>query len=224
MVCVFGRGSSSLNNIGTSQPLGGAIKRNFDILFAIIAITASFGIVIISVVWIKVVSRGPAFFVHYRIGFGGEEFPCLKLRTMTVDADERLKAHLAANPRDRKEFEEHQKLTHDPRIVPGIGKFLRTTSLDELPQFLNVLLGHMSIVGPRPVTAAEVDRYGIHRATYLATRPGVTGLWQVSGRNALSFEERVEIDSEYVKNWSMGRDAKIILKTIKVVFTGEGAC
>ncbi|WP_324753946.1 sugar transferase [Roseovarius sp. Pro17] len=205
-------------------PLGHAAKRIFDILFAIVAISASLGVVLISALWIKAVSRGPAFFVHYRIGFGGEEFPCLKLRTMTVDANERLEAHLAENPEDRKEFELNQKLKHDPRIVPGIGNFLRKTSLDELPQFLNVLLGHMSIVGPRPVTDAELDRYGMHQSAYLATRPGITGLWQVSGRNTLSFEDRVEIDSEYVKNWSMTRDLEIVVKTVKVVLTGEGAC
>jgi lipopolysaccharide/colanic/teichoic acid biosynthesis glycosyltransferase len=173
---------------------------------------------------LKVFSPGPLFFFHERIGFKGERFNCIKFRTMVLDAEARLREHLDSDPEARAEYAEKQKLRSDPRIVPGIGRFLRNSSLDELPQFVNVLFGDMSIVGPRPVTTEEVGFYGSQATTYMSTRPGITGLWQVSGRSSLTFVERVRIDATYVRNWSIAQDLKIIFRTVGAMLHGRDAC
>jgi Undecaprenyl-phosphate galactose phosphotransferase WbaP len=165
---------------------------------------------------------GPAFFGHRRIGANGRSFRCLKFRTMVPNAEEVLLQVLKADPTARIEWAETQKLRDDPRITP-IGDFLRRTSLDELPQLVNVLRGEMSLVGPRPIVEAEVVRYGRNIDHYYQARPGMTGLWQVSGRSDTSYQRRVQLDCWYVKNWTLWHDVMILLKTIPAVLKKDGA-
>jgi lipopolysaccharide/colanic/teichoic acid biosynthesis glycosyltransferase len=166
---------------------------------------------------------GPAFFAHQRVGRGGKLFGCLKFRSMVIDSQARLEALLANDPAARAEWEATRKLKNDPRITP-IGRFLRSTSLDELPQLINVLLGEMSLVGPRPVQEAEIDRYyGASAAHYMAVRPGITGLWQVSGRSETSYESRVALDVAYVSRPSLLADLSILLRTPVAVLSRRGA-
>jgi lipopolysaccharide/colanic/teichoic acid biosynthesis glycosyltransferase len=206
-----------------AKPLGGVTKRLFDICFSALALAISLPFFAVIAIFVRISSPGPVFFRHERIGFDGVPFKCTKFRTMHLDAAAQLEAHLAADPAARAEFAEFHKLKHDPRIIPVIGTLLRKSSLDELPQFFDVLTGAMSVVGPRPVTPDELVKYGSARRIYKACRPGVTGLWQVSGRNDLSFEQRVAIDKRYVRSWSFRKDLVIIFKTIKVVMCREGA-
>jgi lipopolysaccharide/colanic/teichoic acid biosynthesis glycosyltransferase len=206
-----------------TQPVGGIAKRAFDVAFSVAAIAGSLGLFVPVAMVIWLISPGPILFRHERIGYQGRRFKCLKFRTMKVGGNAVLEAHLAANPKSRKEFQHKRKLRKDPRVIPVVGTLLRKTSLDELPQFINVLLGDMSVVGPRPVTREEVDLYGPLKPTYLSVRPGVTGLWQVSGRNNLCFDERVALDGHYVRNWSFRGDAAIILRTFAVLLNGRGA-
>jgi lipopolysaccharide/colanic/teichoic acid biosynthesis glycosyltransferase len=167
---------------------------------------------------------GPAFFAHQRVGLGGRRFGCLKFRSMGTDAAERLAALLASDPAARAEWEATRKLKDDPRVT-RVGRFLRATSLDELPQLINVLLGQMSLVGPRPVPAAELDaEYGAAAAGhYCSVRPGITGLWQVSGRSDTSYAQRVALDVQYAVNPSLWQDIRILLKTPAVVLLRRGA-
>ena len=166
---------------------------------------------------------GPAFFAHQRVGRGGKLFGCLKFRSMVIDSQARLEALLANDPAARAEWEATRKLKNDPRIT-RIGRFLRSTSLDELPQLINVLLGEMSLVGPRPVQEAEIDRYyGASAAHYMAVRPGITGLWQVSGRSETSYESRVALDVSYVSRPSLLADLSILLRTPVAVLSRRGA-
>lgn len=201
----------------TGVPTGGRLKHIFDRLFACVAILAFSVPMLLIALLIKIMSPGPILFAHDRVGFRGKTFRCLKFRTMTVDADERLKALLASDPEAATEFAETRKLRNDPRIIPGIGQLLRKLSLDELPQFFNVLTGDMSVVGPRPVTQEEIkDHYGFDHA-YHEARPGITGLWQVSGRNDLGYETRVALDQTYVRHWSFSKDLELILRTAAVI-------
>jgi len=156
---------------------------------------------------------GPVFFRQQRIGVNGKRFECLKFRSMAADAEARLADLLRSDPEAAAEWARAQKLTNDPRIT-RIGHFLRKTSLDELPQLINVVLGEMSIVGPRPVVPGEIDKYGRAAEYYYRVKPGVTGLWQVNGRNNVSYDERVRLDSYYVRNWTLWRDLCIALKTV----------
>lgn len=205
------------------RPVGGKTKRAFDVGFSLIALLSVSLLFVVVMAMIRLSSKGPIFYAHQRVGYGGRPFPCLKFRTMVIDADERLRRLLEADPVASREFELFQKLKGDPRIVPGIGSFLRTTSLDELPQLINVLLGQMSVVGPRPVTKDELGKYKEAVGDYLRSRPGITGLWQVSGRNDLSFEDRVKIDQFYVYRWSFLQDLRILLRTFEVVVLRRGA-
>jgi exopolysaccharide production protein ExoY len=164
----------------------------------------------------------PILFGHLRVGRGGRLFKCLKFRSMYRQSDAMLEELLRTNPEARAEWERDQKLVDDPRVTP-IGNFLRRTSLDELPQLINVLRGEMAFVGPRPVTVAELERYGQVRWHYLSVTPGVTGLWQVSGRNNLSYAERVALDRRYVEERSAGMGLNILVKTVDVVLRGHGA-
>ena len=164
----------------------------------------------------------PILFGHYRVGANGKLFRCLKFRTMYRNAEQMLADLLRDSPTARAEWDRDQKLTNDPRVTP-IGDFLRRTSLDELPQLINVLRGEMTLVGPRPITVAELTRYGVVRWHYLSVRPGLTGLWQVSGRNNTTYEERVALDRRYVEHRSTWMDVKILFKTIKVVLARDGA-
>ncbi|MDB5999108.1 MAG: exopolysaccharide biosynthesis protein [Rhizobacter sp.] len=167
-------------------------------------------------------SGAPVLFGHYRVTQSGRLFRCLKFRTMYADAESMLSELLAKDPAARQEWQRDQKLTHDPRVTT-IGKFLRRTSLDELPQLFNVLSGDMRLVGPRPITVSELTRYGAVRWHYLRVRPGMTGLWQVSGRNNTTYDERVALDRSYVEKRSLLLDASILLRTIKVVLLRDGA-
>jgi Undecaprenyl-phosphate galactose phosphotransferase WbaP len=170
------------------------------------------------------IRRGGAapIFGHVRVGLHGREFRCLKFRTMVPDADDVLKKLLDTDPGARAEWERDFKLKDDPRITP-VGHFLRRTSLDELPQLWNVLKGEMSLVGPRPILEEELGRYGDQVDYYLEVRPGITGLWQISGRNNTGYEDRVALDSWYVRNWSLWYDLVILVKTVSVVLRREGA-
>lgn len=161
------------------------------------------------------------FFGHNRVGRNGQEFRCWKIRTMVPNAEAKLAAYLDADPEARVEWNATRKLKNDPRII-RFGQFIRKTSLDELPQLLNVLLGQMSIVGPRPVVRDELSLYGADRTSYLALRPGITGLWQVSGRNNATYEERVGFDVEYRNTISLIQDLKIIIRTLRVVMVRNG--
>lgn len=164
----------------------------------------------------------PIFFGHYRVGRDGQMFKCWKFRSMVLNSAEMLAELLKNDPAARAEWDRDQKLTNDPRITP-VGAFLRKTSLDELPQLFNVLKGEMRLVGPRPITLAELDRYGEARWHYLNAMPGMTGLWQVSGRSDTTYEERVELDRDYVEQRSLWSDAVILVKTIAVVLGKGGA-
>lgn len=166
--------------------------------------------------------HGPAIYGHERIGNGGRPFKCLKFRSMVVNSKEVLEQLLNTDPAARKEWDATFKLKDDPRIT-DIGKFLRKTSLDELPQLFNVLKGEMSLVGPRPIITAELERYSDEVDYYLLSKPGMTGLWQVSGRSDVDYETRVYLDAWYVKNWSMWNDIAILFKTISVVLRKDGA-
>ncbi|WP_207540269.1 sugar transferase [Sabulicella rubraurantiaca] len=169
------------------------------------------------------VDGGPAFFAHPRVGRNGQIFGCLKFRSMVVDSQARLAALLAADPAARAEWEETRKLRFDPRVT-RIGRFLRATSLDELPQLLNVLRGDMSLVGPRPVQQAELDSYyGAAAFHYMSVRPGITGLWQVSGRSETSYAQRVALDVAYVSRPSLMADLRILLRTPLAVLSRKGA-
>lgn len=198
------------------------LKRGFDVLAAtagLILLTPIFAII---VVYLSLCERGPIFYSHERIGRGGRKFKCLKFRTMCVNANAALQEHLAENPDASREWAATQKLKNDPRVFP-FGRTLRRTSLDELPQLINILKGEMSVVGPRPVTEPELERYGAGRIDYLSVRPGLTGLWQVSGRNDVSFESRVSLDLKYIHGWSMLLDIWIVILTFKVVFFQKGS-
>jgi lipopolysaccharide/colanic/teichoic acid biosynthesis glycosyltransferase len=146
----------------------------------------------------------------------------LKFRTMVVDGDAVLQAHFADHPDEKELWESERKLPDDPRVT-AVGRLLRVTSLDELPQVLNILRGDMSLVGPRPIVAAEIPKYGDTFALYTQVRPGLTGLWQVSGRNDLTFQERIALDAYYVRKWSFWLDLYILLRTPRTIITGEGA-
>lgn len=165
---------------------------------------------------------GDACFAHYRVGRDGRLFRCLKFRSMVVNSAAVLRQLLEDSPQARAEWDRDQKLLHDPRVTV-VGRFLRATSLDELPQLINVLRGDMALVGPRPVTLAELERYGESRWHYLAVLPGMTGLWQVSGRNNISYEQRVALDTHYVQRRSFMFDLFILVLTIRVVLRGAGA-
>jgi exopolysaccharide production protein ExoY len=204
------------------SPVGLTAKRMIDIVLALSGIILLAPLLIICLVVTRATSSGPAIFRHKRVGFGGKSFDCLKFRTMVVDAPERLRKLLEEDPAAAAEWAECQKLRHDPRITP-IGEILRKSSLDELPQLFNVLVGNMSIVGPRPVTEEELSRYGTSAKTYAACRPGITGLWQVSGRSSTSYKTRVACDTYYARMWSLSLDIKIIIVTIPSVLFTEGA-
>ena len=186
-------------------------KRAFDLAFALTLLPVLLPVILL----LAIVTRldgGPAFFGHRRVGKGSQEFSCLKLRSMRVDAEEYLQKYLADNPDAAEEWRENYKLKDDPRITK-FGKFLRKTSLDELPQIFNVIRGDMSFVGPRPITKTELEVYGPAKIAYAEGRPGITGKWQVSGRNEISYEERILLDVTYRKTETFLGDVKIIAKT-----------
>jgi len=207
------------NNL--SRPWPRRVKRCFDLIVGclLLLLTAPlFGLI----GWRLARKGGPIFFGHTRIGKGGRRFKCLKFRTMEPDADRVLDEYLEAHPELKEEWETHHKLRHDPRIT-RMGIWLRRTSLDELPQLINVIKGDMSLVGPRPVVADELDKYGDNLFYYVESKPGLTGLWQVSGRSDVTYRQRVHLDCWYVRNWSLWCDLVILIKTPKAVLKGFGA-
>jgi undecaprenyl-phosphate galactose phosphotransferase len=207
------------NNLARRGPQ--LAKRAFDILGAVtllVALSPLFAFLS----WKIRQSGGPATYGHQRVGRDGRVFTCLKFRTMVPDADRILADLLALDSEARAEWERDFKLKNDPRVTP-IGDFLRRTSLDELPQLWNVLKGEMSLVGPRPIVEPELERYGDQVGYYLEARPGMTGLWQISGRSETGYEDRVALDSWYVRNWALWYDLVILIKTVKVVLRGRGA-
>jgi exopolysaccharide production protein ExoY len=192
-----------------------------DRLLALLLLICA-GPLLLLMAWLIRRDGGPATFSHFRVGCGGRVFACIKFRTMRPDAEQLLQELLQRNPALREQWQRDHKLADDPRVTP-LGRWLRRSSLDELPQLLNVLRGEMALVGPRPITLDELRRYGRARWNYLSVLPGMTGLWQVSGRNSTGYERRIDLDELYIKNRSVWLDLKILAKTVVVVITGVGA-
>jgi len=198
------------------------LKRVFDVmLVALLGLLALLPGVLIALA-IVIDSRGPVFFAHWRVGSARRTFRLWKFRSMVRDADALLERYLRQHPERASEWERTHKLRDDPRVT-RVGRFLRKTSLDELPQLWNVLCGDMSMVGPRPIVAAEAAKYGPAFGLYSQVLPGLTGLWQVSGRNDTHYSRLVELDCHYIRNWSAARDLEILIKTAGVIVRGRGA-
>jgi Undecaprenyl-phosphate galactose phosphotransferase WbaP len=198
------------------------IKRVMDIVLIFLALPVLLPIILVVSAIVRLTSPGPIFFSHRRICTNGSFFSMWKFRTMCVNSSAVLEQHLSRFPDARAEWLQNHKLKRDPRVT-GLGRMLRRYSLDELPQVWNVLSGRMSLVGPRPIVAAEVERYGDCFECYCRVKPGVTGLWQVSGRSKLTYDERVRLDCDYVKNWSLLQDIKILFLTLRSVVNQDGA-
>lgn len=205
-----------------TPPIGGVIKRTFDLTAAIIALILLAPLFLMIGALVKASDGGSILYGHKRIGRNGETFRCLKFRTMVENGDEVLQRHLRADPQALEEWTATRKLQNDPRVT-RVGQVLRKLSLDELPQIMNIVRGEMSVVGPRPVVSEELDYYGPAAEFYLASRPGLTGLWQVSGRNDVSYAARVAFDTHYVQNWSLATDLAIIIKTVPAVVASRGS-
>ncbi len=205
-----------------SPPIGSTFKRFFDITAALAGLTVISPLFLMLILLVKFSDGGKVFYGHRRIGRSGRVFHCLKFRTMVEDGDAVLAAYLARNPQEREEWLATRKLQNDPRVT-RVGAVLRKLSLDELPQIFNILRGEMSFVGPRPVVRDELKMYGTSASFYLKSRPGLTGLWQVSGRNDVSYQARVAFDRHYVENWSFVFDLKILIRTVPAVFSSRGS-
>jgi lipopolysaccharide/colanic/teichoic acid biosynthesis glycosyltransferase len=206
-------------SVETTTPL---LKRALDIAVSIFILIILLLPLAVCAALVRISSPGPIFFRHRRIGLGGKQFFVWKFRTMYQNADQILEEHLRKCPDAKIEWLQRQKLSNDPRVT-SIGRFMRRFSIDEFPQLWNVIIGDMSLIGPRPIVQAEVHRYGEAIASYYAVRPGMTGLWQVSGRSNTSYLERVRMDEQYAKKWSLALDALIFLRTFHVLLSGEGA-
>lgn len=212
----------SHRHISRSRPWGLTIKRLLDVIGAIVGIIVISPIAGIIALAIRLNSPGPILYQQVRVGKEGRLFKMLKFRTMFENGSGLLEAEFDKQPELRARFLNYQKIKADPRLT-YIGRIIRRTSLDELPQLWNVLIGEMSLVGPRPFLPEQRALYGASFAYYIQALPGITGLWQVSGRNSLTFRERVLLDEEYIKGWSTRLDFSILLRTIVVVIRGEGA-
>jgi lipopolysaccharide/colanic/teichoic acid biosynthesis glycosyltransferase len=197
------------------------LKRPFDICISVLALAVFLPVLGLLAILVRC-DGGPALFKHERVGKDGRLFNCLKFRSMTVNSNAVLNQLFENDAGARRQWEQTRKLKSDPRITK-IGRFLRKLSADELPQFINVLLGDMSLVGPRPVTLAELFKYGQNKVFYEKLRPGITGLWQISGRNDVSYEDRINLDVKYCDNISFLLDSRIIFRTTIVVLTCHGA-
>lgn len=198
------------------------LKRAFDITFALVFLLVSLPVLILLSIALQIDSPGRLFFVQQRVGRHGRMFNCFKFRTMHEDAERLLEDLLATSPEARREWDLDHKLRIDPR-VSRLGGVVRKLSLDELPQLLNILSGEMSVVGPRPIVRAEILKYGSFFSDYCAVKPGLTGLWQVSGRNDVSYDERVQLDCEYRRKASFLFDMNIVLKTVPAVLGTKGS-
>jgi len=209
------------HNSGLEQPMPRFIKRMFDIVVSGLLLLILSPVILVIAAMTKL-EGDPVFFGHLRLGKNGKPFSCWKFRSMMPGSEAILQRYLAENPEAKAEWEATQKLKNDPRVT-RLGNFLRRTSLDELPQLVNVLRGDMSLVGPRPIVIAEVPKYDHDIAHYYRVSPGITGLWQVSGRNDVTYEQRVQMDSWYVRNWSLWHDIAILCKTIPALMNRQGA-
>ena len=208
------------NNL--SRTYNRVLKRAFDLTLAIVGGLIISPILLVIAIAVAIDNRGRVIFAHKRVGAAGKKFFCYKFQTMVSDAEERLKKYLAENPEAKREWEETFKLTNDPRVTK-LGGWLRRTSIDELPQLWNVIRGEMSLVGPRPIVKAEIPRYGKNIREYYMVLPGITGMWQVSGRSDTTYPERVAMDTWYVRNWSVWIDIMYLFKTFKAVIQRKGA-
>ena len=206
----------------TARPMGNQLKRVIDFVLALFAILLVSPLLTVCYLAVLSTTRRDPIFRHRRVGFGGRCFDCYKFRTMEEWSQDEFLAHLDDNPSAIDEWLTTHKLTNDPRVT-SLGSFLRKSSLDELPQLFNVLKGDMSLVGPRPVTALELGRYAAKASTYLSCRPGITGLWQISGRSSTSFRRRVTYDVFYARNWSLRFDLEILIKTLPAVIETNNA-
>lgn len=195
------------------------IKRVIDVIFASIALILLSPVFAIIAIAIKIDSKGPVFFAHKRIGKNGNIIKLYKFRSMVINAEELIKSF---TPEQMREYKENYKLTNDPRITK-VGKFLRKTSLDELPQLINIINGDLSIIGPRPVVADELEKYGVNKDKFLSVTPGLTGYWAANGRSNTTYEQRMEMELYYIDNLSLKMDIKVFFKTILSVLKKEGA-
>ena len=204
-------------------PLQRISKRALDVAVSGLLLLLFSPVILTAVLLIRWHSKGQIFFGHERIGRGNRRFVAYKIRSMVPDASQILESWLEQNPEARREWDRDQKLKGDPRVIPGVGHFLRKTSLDEIPQLWNVLRGDMSLVGPRPIVTNEIEKYREAFPLYLRVRPGLTGLWQISGRNNTTYDARVRLDTYYVRNWSLWLDYFILLRTVRTVVFREGS-
>lgn len=214
-ICITEKSNKALKE----KPVYDFFKRLFDIVLSVVAIILLSPILLILFIIVKATSKGPAIYKHKRVGKDGKTIYIYKFRSMVVDADKMIHNF---TPEQKAEFEKNFKLENDPRVTK-IGKFLRKTSLDELPQLFNILKGDIAFIGPRPVTQAETELYGSNRELLLSIRPGLTGFWASNGRSDTSYKRRRAMELYYVKNRSFGFDIKIFFKTVISVFKGEGA-
>ncbi|WP_337270775.1 sugar transferase [Oryzifoliimicrobium ureilyticus] len=213
----FGAGDKS-----AAAVIGGFLRYLLDAILATAALVVLTPMILMLVGILLVIQGRPIFIAHRRIGKNGVMFPCLKFRTMVTNSDEVLAKYLAQNPHRLDEWNATRKLKDDPRITP-FGALLRKSSLDEIPQLLNVIMGTMSLVGPRPIVPSEAELYGSHFIDYIRVRPGLTGLWQVSGRSDTTYRERVQLDVRYVSERSVFGDIAIMAKTVPAVLRSRGS-
>lgn len=215
----YSRVSGSFSRYAVASP----VKRSLDVLGASVLLLLMSPLLAFAAAAVWAIDGGPVIYRHNRVGRDGKRFDCLKLRSMRRDAEAALAQILTRDPSARAEWDAYRKLRHDPRVLPLIGGFLRRTSLDELPQLFNVLSGRMSLVGPRPVTEEELEKYGDALGHYLAVRPGLSGRWQISGRSDVSFGARTQIDRIYVETATLSHDLRILLLTPLAVILGRGS-
>jgi Undecaprenyl-phosphate galactose phosphotransferase WbaP len=209
-------------NQNLRSPVNAWVKRGIDLVGSSVGLLLLAPLFALLYILIRLDSPGAVFFRHRRFGKDMKYIHVAKFRTMVSNASEILEALLAKDPEARKEWDANLKLKRDPRVT-RVGRFLRKTSLDELPQIWNVFTGEMSLVGPRPIVDAEVQKYGVWKDNFMSVRPGMTGLWQVSGRSDLDYDNRVKLDMYYIRNWTIWLDLRIILRTLLVFFEGDGA-
>lgn len=207
---------------GAGSKVALEFKRTVDIGAATMLMIGFSPLLLICAALVSLTSKGSVFYKQLRVGKNGRVFPMWKFRTMYEDSDQLLERYLARHPKERREWEQRIKLKSDPRVTP-IGRMIRRFSIDEMPQLWNVLVGDMSLIGPRPITVPQISRYGVGLRLYSRVRPGLTGLWQISGRSTTTFETRILFDKKYVENWSLMLDLWIWLRTFGVVLTGAGA-
>jgi Undecaprenyl-phosphate galactose phosphotransferase WbaP len=198
------------------------LKRCLDLTLTLLGCALILPLLLFIAIWIKLDSPGPVLYSQQRVGRSGRSFKAWKFRSMIRNADQVLNRCLAQDPQLRREWEQDHKLRNDPRVTRA-GRFLRGTSLDELPQLWNVAMGEMSLVGPRPIVEAEIPKYGNKFDLYTKVESGLTGLWQISGRNDVSYDERVNLDAFYVRNWSVWLDFYILFRTVEAVLVRKGA-